>query len=193
MRLRALVTIGVLATLIGCQPNTGDHPVPSVTQIGSDLNCSGGDHGFEDALAGWGFCYPGTWRFTEKSQASDSPPGGDLTFDIVDVPCTSQPPASGAQPVCSPGAGLFAFMIISTYQRGNAASLEAWSQTNLGAMPAAEPISWGNALEALKLADGRRLALTPHQVVIMALHAGSTNLDLESAMSTRLVTWKFTY
>ena len=100
----------------GCQVTSSGHPVPSVTQIGADLNCASGDHGFEDALAGWGFCYPGTWRFTERSQASQSPPGGDLTFDITDVPCTALPTGTpgGAQAVCSPGAGLFAFMIIST-------------------------------------------------------------------------------
>jgi hypothetical protein len=187
---QVLAALGILAALTGCQ-TTGNHPVPSVTQLGSDLSCTGGDHAFEDALAGWGFCYPGTWRFTERSQASVSPPGGDVTFDVTDVPCSTS--GASAQPVCSPGAGLFAFMIISTYQRGDAVNLAGWDQTNLGSLPPAETITWGNAVEALKLADGRRIALTPHQVVILSLHAGAANLDLEAAMSTRLATWKFTF
>jgi hypothetical protein len=51
-----------------CQRGPINQPVPSVAQIGADLNCVSGDHGFEDAAAGWGFCYPGTWKYIEKSQ-----------------------------------------------------------------------------------------------------------------------------
>jgi hypothetical protein len=187
--------------------------VPSVAQIGKDLKCDSGDHGFEDIQAGWGFCYPGTWKYIERSQASATPPGLDLTFDITDIPCASPPPGSNAsaRPVCSPNAGLFAFMIISTYERGSSPSLAAWIKDNLTqqptpspsptASPAAtpspaaipQPIRWGNSTEAAVLPDGRRIALTPHHIVILDMHSGEGHLDLESPMSTRLGTWKFLY
>jgi len=169
--------------------------VPTVVQIGSDLNCANGDHGFEDLQVGWGFCYPATWRYQEKSQssASPSPVELDLTFDITDIPCTSPAAGSSEAPVCSPDAGLFAFMIISTYQRGEAADLASWEQANLHLGTPGQPIAWGNSVEAQRLGDGRRIALTPHQVVIMDLHSGFGNLDLEAAMSARLDTWKFNY
>jgi hypothetical protein len=104
-------------------------------------------------------------------------------------------------------------MIISTYERGASTDLASWIAANLNppspspssspSNPASpspssppspsslESISWGNAVEAGRLPDGRRIALTPHHVVIMDLHSGL--LDLESAMSTRLNTWKFSY
>jgi hypothetical protein len=104
-------------------------------------------------------------------------------------------------------------MIISTYERGTSSDLVSWITANLNPpspspsgspltspstspSPSASPsslerISWGNALEAGRLPDGRRIALTPHHVVIMDLHSGL--LDLESAMSARLATWKFTF
>jgi len=187
--LAALVTLGALA---GCQAGPTSRPVPSVAQIGGELKCESGDHPFSDPQTGWGFCYPATWRYNERAQASQSPPGLDLTFDITDVPCTN-PTGASARPVCSPNAGLFAFMIISTYQRGRSSSIADWAAANPALAQRGEPISWGNAVEAVKLADGRRLALTPHYVVIMSLHSGQGNLDLEAQMSTRLNTWKFTY
>ena len=191
---RTLKLIAVLAVFAfaGCQPASTNRPVPSVAQIGSGLKCASGDHGFADFQAGWGFCYPGTWKYNERSQGSLVPPGLDLTFDITDVPCTAPSGASG-QPVCSPDAGLFAFMIISTYERGNATSLAGWELANLPQVPASQPISWGNATDAARLADGRRIALTPHHVVILDLHSGQGHLDLESQMSSRLNTWVFSY
>jgi hypothetical protein len=179
----------VLATA-GCQPGSGNHPVPSVPQIGADLNCKNGDHGLEDQQAGWGFCYPGSWRYIERSQASESPPGLDLTFDITDFSCASPVPGGGA-PACSPNAGLFAFMVVSTYERGSSTSLASWMQSNLTNPPSNAPITWGNSVEAVKLADGRRIALTAHHVVIMDLRQGPLNLEAE--MSSRLATWKFSF
>ena len=41
--------------------------------------------------------------------------------------------------------------------------------------------------------DGRRIALTPHQVVILDLRSGQGLLNLEAEMSKRLSTWKFAY
>jgi len=55
------------------------------------------------------------------------------------------------------------------------------------------PINWGNSTEAALLPDGRRIALTSHQVVIMDLRSGQGLLDLEAAMSKRLTTWRFVY
>jgi len=213
---RRILAIALFA-LVACQPGTNTHPVPSVVQIGADLHCTGGDHGFEDTQVGWGFCYPATWKYNERAQ-SISPTELDLTFDITDIPCASPSPVAGKaspRPVCSPGAGLFAFMIISTYSRGNFANLAAWVQANLtppqpspSPQPSPQvspsplpsptpmtlvPIDWGNSTEAALLPDGRRIALTPHQVVILDLRSGQGLLDLETQMSKRLRTWKFVY
>jgi hypothetical protein len=190
------MALAVTAALTACQAGSSSHPVPSVSTVGSDLNCAHGDQGVEDLEAGWGFCVPDTWRYIERSQGSDSPPGLDLTFDVTDVPCTSAQPTAGGStsPVCSPNAGLFAFMIISTYERGTASSLDAWEQANLNsAAVGSQSITWGNSLEAQQFADGRRIAFTPHHVVILALHSGVGNLNLEAEISKRLDTWKFTY
>ena len=186
---KMLAAVVVAFTMAGCQP-TSPHPVPSVPQIGGDLKCSQGDHGYEDPQAGWGFCYPGSWRYTERSQGSQSPPGLDLTFDITNVPTTptSCPSSSGTQTDC---AGLFAFMIISTYERGGATDLSGWVATNMKPTSDLQEISWGNSQEAVRLPDGRRLALTPHHVVLLDLHSGL--LDLETEMSARLSTWKFSF
>lgn len=190
---KTLAAFVVFVALAGCQPGSATRPVPSVAQIGADLKCANGDHGFEDFQAGWGFCYPGTWKYQERSQGIQSPPGLDLTFDITDIPCTSAPGASAA-PVCSPDAGLFAFMIISTYDRGNAPNLAAWENAYMTPPPASQTvITWGDAVEASKLADGRRIALTKHHIVIMDLHSGQGHLDLEAQMSSRLDTWKFSF
>ncbi len=214
------MTFALLAlVLVACQPGTNTHPVPSVVQIGADLHCRGGDHGFEDTQVGWGFCYPATWKYNERAQ-SVSANELDLTFDITDIPCASPSPVAGnasPRPVCSPGAGLFAFMIVSTYSRGNSANLAAWVQTNLTpaqptpspqASPPSQvspsplpspsplvllPIVWGNSTEAALMPDGRRIALTPHQVVILDLRSGQGLLNLEAEMSKRLRTWKFVY
>jgi len=221
MTTRQRFTVALLAlALAGCQPGPNSHPVPSVAQIGSDLNCSGGDHGFSDSQAGWGFCYPKFWRYNERAQASANPPGLDLTLNITvcassdaQLPCSK--PAVGVSPPAD--VGRFAFMIISTYERGDSPSLAAWIQTNLNpqptptsspsASPAATPsaspspspppilvpIQWGNSTEAAMMADGKRIALTQHHVVILELRSGLDLLDLETPMSARLGTWKFVY
>jgi hypothetical protein len=195
---RVLAVIAVALALAGCQTGSGGHPVPSVAQIGADLNCSQGDHAFEDQQAGWGFCYPESWRYLERSQAIDSPPGLDLTFDITYVPAVKGPcltptaqPTGSPSPAASPCAGDFANMIISTYERGSSADLSSWLHANLAKVTTSDSITWGNATEAVKLTDGRRVALTPHHVVVMDLHVGLLNLETE--MSARLSTWKFSF
>jgi hypothetical protein len=208
-RMRFLSVPLLAIVLAACQFGPQDtRPVPSVRQIGSDLKCPSGDHGYEDPV-GWGFCYPGTWQYILKSQSSTAPiPELDLVFDITDLPCGAAGKGTPQPPCASPVT--FGVIIVSTYARNNAPNLAAWIQSNLnpssspspsaGSSPSASPspspsptiqeISWGNAQEAGQLPDGRRIALTPQQVVILTLHPG--NLDLESAMSTRLNTWKFT-
>jgi len=83
-------------------------------------------------------------------------------------------------------------MIISTYERGSAANLAAWEQANLKTVPTSQSITWGDAVEAAKLSDGRRIALTQHHIVILDLSRNGL-LDLEQQMSARLNTWKFSY
>ena len=123
------------------------------------------------------------------------------SFDITNIPCAQASAAPGAPstaPVCSPNAGLFAFMIISTYQRGASATLTGWVDTNgkdvsMAPDTVLSPIQWGDSSEAYKMDDGRRIALTPHHVVILKLSSGVGLLDLEAEMSARLATWKFTF
>ena len=221
MTTRQKLTLALLAlALAGCQTGPNTHPVPSVAQIGSDLNCTGGDHGFADSQAGWGFCYPKFWRYTERAQANTSGTQLDLTLNITvcassdaQLPCSR--PAAGVAP--PPDVGRFAFMIISTYERGDSPTIASWIQTNLNPQPtptaspsaaaSAEPspspsptppaplqaIQWGNATEAAVMVDGKRIALTPHHVVILELRSGLDLLDLETPMSARLSTWKFAY
>jgi len=178
-----VVAVAVLS-LAGCQPGSNPHPVPSVPQIGGDLKCSQGDHGYTDAQLGWGFCYPSTWKYIERSQAVDSPRGIDLTFDIT---CLSQ--CKTATPSATPANNLFGFMIVSTYERAGASDLAGWMQANLKPVPEVDAIVWGNAVEADRLPDGRRIALTPHFVVVLDVRSGP--LDLEAEMASRLGTWKF--
>ena len=82
-------------------------------------------------------------------------------------------------------------MIISTYDRAGASNLNSWLVAKLPRSARGDPVDWGNALEATKLADGRLAALTPHDVVILDVHPSL--LDLDGEMSSRLATWKFTY
>lgn len=200
VRLLAIPLLPIL--LAACQigsPN--NRATPSVSQIGSDLKCSGTDHAFEDNQGGWGFCYPGTWKYNLHSQSIVNPPELDLVFDITDVPCVipSTPAGQTPRPICSPNAGLFGLMLVYTYERGGSSSLADWMHANPGVASSArssqtaggDPISWGNAREALKLGDGRRMALTATHVVVLELRSGAGNLDLEAAMSQRLGTWKF--
>lgn len=200
--MRFLAIFPLLAVVLAaCQIGTPQpRPVPSVRQIGSDLKCQSGDHGYEDQV-GWGFCYPGTWQYTLKSQSNDVPvPELDLIFDITNVPtvngtplpaCPSDAPSPlpGATPRCDPHAGEFGVIIVSTYSRANQPDLASWVQAALSPAPTLTPMTWGNAVEAGLLSDGRRIALTPQQVVILTLHPG--NLDLEGAIAPRLDTWKF--
>lgn len=199
-RLILFVLVAVLAG--ACQQQATPHPVPSVAQIGEDLVCSSTEHAFEDAQAGWGFCYPESWRYNERAQGDTNPTRLDLTFDVTDtkpgcpancLSCVEPTPVPGGAtpPTCTLTSGLFGFMIISTYERLGAKDLVTWMQNTLPSVPARQAIVWGDASEADLLADGRRIALTQQHVVIMELRSGQGQLNLESAMSSRLGTWKF--
>src|SRR5260221_787090 len=221
-RLRKL-TIPLLAVLLAaCQFAQDTRPTPSVNQIGADLKCQTGDHGYADPV-GWGFCYPEHWKYNLRAQPSVDArrlQELDITFDVTDVPCvfpsptradpsprascdpdvlclTPSPSPGGPtpSPVCTPQVGLFGYMIVSTYQRSGSPNLASWLQDDLklAATATVTPIAWGNAVEAVRLDDGRRGALTATQIVVLELHSGVGNLDLEAAMGSRLATWKFYY
>jgi hypothetical protein len=191
---KILAAAALVLLLASCQIGSSPRAVPTVPQIGSDLKCSGGDHGYTDQQLGWGFCYPSSWRYQEKIQATDSPSGVDLTFEITCLSdCKPQcpTPASGTPASCPAETGLFGFMIISTDDRAGAADLGTWLAAKLPHATRGDPLDWGNALEATRLGDGRLAALTPHNVVILDVHPSL--LDLDGEMSSRLGTWKFTY
>lgn len=180
MRKSAALLFALVLPLVGCQsgsPRAAGTPSPALS-----LRCASGDNGVQEAVLGWGFCYPAAWHAIERQQKTDSPKGVDATFDITDY-------QSGAD------LGKFGYMIISTDDRAGAPDLKTWVAANIGSGVQLQTISWGNALEAAQETngDGRRFALTPHQVVVLELRSGAGNLDLETAMSARLDTWKFIY
>ena len=76
---------------------------------------------------------------------------------------------------------------------GSSTSLADWVQANLHPPLTMTSITWGNADEAAQLSDNRRIALTPHHVVVLDLRSGQGHLDLEAQMSARLSTWNFSY
>jgi hypothetical protein len=173
---RALFTVLTIVLLSGCTANS---PTPSRSSgtpapAGAGLRCQGDDHGLDIAQLGWGFCYPSTWRFREREVGTTAPTGVDTTLDIV-----------GAQ-------GFFAFMIIGSYERSNAASLKDWLSTNEPDDQDTTPIQWGNAEEAVQVTGQlKRYAMTPNRVYLLSEREGAGNLDLEAEMSKRLSTWMF--
>jgi hypothetical protein len=188
----------LLFLLNACTRGPVTHPAPSVAQIGSDLNCTSGDHGFEDGQAGWGFCYPATWQYLERvaNPIDAGPTHLDILLSFTKVTCLSgTPDPASPKPVCSPGTGAFGLVVVSTYDSGSATDLTSWIAANLKPVPTGQgqSIQWGDATQASQLADGRRIALTAHHVVILELRAAKDGLDLEAQLSTRLSTWKFLY
>ena len=194
-KLQALIWAAALAAVCACDGGAGERvPHPSVSTVQTGIRCDSGDHGYNDAQLGWAFCYPGTWRFSQRFQQSDKPPGTDATFDIVNEPPCAAPSPAGARPSCPPEEGLFGFMIVGTYQRGGSPTLDDWLKAEVPRDAAADPIEWGNALEAMHVkGTTRRYAMTQHQVVLLDLRSGAGNLDLDLAMSKRLSSWKFSF
>ena len=88
--------------------------------------------------------------------------------------------------------GLFGFMIIGSYDRGDSQSLKAWLADNEPDDTDTTPIQWGNATEAVAVnGQLKRYALSPHRVYLMSIREGAGNLDLDGAMSQRLQYWVF--
>ena len=181
-----LTALAAVALAAACSPGGRQQSTPPPAGPAIKVDCAQGDRSVVEAALGWAFCYPGTWRYNERLQGTDAPKGVDATFDITDF-------------VQGPDSGKFGFMIVSTDERGQAASLAGWVAANEGAGVKLKPISWGNAVEAAQEVGGddpstaRFFALTQHQVIVMELRSGQGNLDLDTAMSSRLQTWKFVY
>ena len=166
-----------------CQQSSSGTPPP--TSRPAEVQCAKGDAAEVNDALGWAFCVPSTWRALggPKTQRTDAPKGVDTVYDITDF-------APG------PNNGLFGVMIISTDDRGSTASLQDWVDQNIGKGLNLQSVQWGNAQAALQEVGGphpRWFALTPHHVVVLELHSGQGNLDLNAVMAPRLSTWKFTY
>lgn len=182
MRTLLVGAIGVLL-LSACETAAAPAPQPSVGVVGSTIRCSGVDHAIDDPQLGWGFCYPGSWRFRERAQQLDAPTGVDTTFDIVD-----------ASPRGSSNSGKTGFMILGTYELGPSSTLQDWLDRYVDKGLESTPIEWGNARESvLVAASGRRYARTPHHVIVLEIRGGGDNLDVEGEMAQRLKTWKFVF
>ncbi len=181
---RRLLVAAAVLILTACQANSvSPAPVGSAPPAGGRIQCPSGDHGLDEVELGWGFCYPGTWKYRERLQNTARPRGVDATFDIVN--------ATGAP---GPTDGLFGFMIIGTYEKGDSADLEAWAKANLGDSLDLSPITWGNAKAAYAVGlTHQRIALTAHHVVVMDVREGQGNLALDDAMAQRLATWRFDF
>jgi hypothetical protein len=195
LQLRVAVAIFLVIATAACQPGGGrPNGRPTVTNVQAGLHCGSGDHGYNDPQFGWGFCYPGTWRFSERLQASQKPIGTDSAFNVVNAPPCASPAQRGGEPQCPPDAGLFAFMVVGTYERGTSTDLADWLSAEEPADTDTEAITWGNASEAVQVkGTTRRYALTQHQVVLLDLRSGAGNLDLEAEMSKRLASWNFSF
>lgn len=187
---RHLLAAALVLAATACQgPLASPAPSPTVNSAAGAIKCPAGDHGLDEVELGWGFCYPGTWRYRERLQDSTQPAGVDATFDIVNDLGT---PAPG-QPQ-SPENGLFGFMIIGTYEKGGASTLTDWAAANLGDGLTLTPITWGNSQQAYLVEPlHERIAFTKHHVVVMEVHEGQGNLALDDAMAKRLATWRFDF
>ncbi len=167
-----------MIVLIACTPNSGAptrSAAPSLPPGASGLHCGAQDHGLNLQQLGWGFCYPADWRYIEREVGTTSPHGVDTTLDIQRA-----------------SDGLFGFMIIGSYDRGDSTSLKAWLAANEPDDTDTTPIQWGNSTEAVAVnGQLKRYALSPHRVYLMNIREGAGNLDLDAAMSQRLQYWVF--
>ncbi len=169
--------LALLLLLASCTPNSTAHPAtsPSVTRSGGVRACSGDDVELDVLSLGWGFCHPKGWSIVQRDIPTSAPHGVDTTLDVV---------ASD---------GYFGFIIVGSYQRGDSASLKDWLAANVpGDNAPSQPISWGNAKEAVSVpSELKRYAMTDHRVYALTLREGAGNLDLEAAMAPRLGSWFF--
>src|SRR5438477_11482075 len=91
---KLIAALCMALALAGCQFGSSPRAVPSVAQLGTDLNCPKTVHAFEDPQAGWGFCYPADWRYLERSQSIASPAGLGRAFNIMYLHPTPMPVAN---------------------------------------------------------------------------------------------------
>ncbi len=170
-----VATLIVLTACTGNSNSPSSSPPPSLAPAGQGVHCATGDHGLNLQQLGWSFCYPADWKYIEREVGTTSPKGVDTTLDII-----------GSQD------GLFGFMIIGSYDRGNSVSLKDWLAANEPDDTDTVPITWGNSREAVAVnGQLKRYALTPHRVYLMNIREGAGNLDLDAAMSKRLQYWVF--
>lgn len=175
---RALLPGLVVSAVIlsACSPNSmpasTKPPASSTRQPVS--RCAGDDVELDVLTLGWAFCHPKGWSIVQRSIATSNPQGVDTTLDVV------------------AGDGFFGFMIVGSYQRGNAASLNDWLAANAPDDTQVEPIAWANASQAVSVKGQlKRYAMTSHRVYALTLREGAGNLDLEAAMQPRLSSWSF--
>jgi hypothetical protein len=171
----AACLLALLLVLAGCSPNsTSPKPTPSASGLNEGLRCSGDDVPLNVVTLGWGFCHPKGWSIVQRSISTSAPVGVDTTLDVV---------ASD---------GFFGFMIVGSYERGGAADLKAWLASNAPGDTDVQPITWGNAAEAVQVnGQLKRYALTGHRVYALTEREGAGNLDVDAAMQPRLSTWSF--
>lgn len=174
LRLPSLLLL--LLLLAACVPNStsgSPHGAPSSSAVGSG-RCADGDVELDVLSLGWAFCHPKDWSIVQRNIPTQAPPGVDTTLDVV------------------AGDGFFGFIIVGSYERGSAASLQDWLAANEPGDTKVSPITWGNAREAAEV-DGqlKRYALTDHRVYALTLREGAGNLDLDAALKPRLSTWSF--
>jgi hypothetical protein len=173
--LLAIVTIVLLGACTSNSPKSASSAA-TPPAAGAGLRCLADDHGLNVVQLGWGFCYPATWKFREREVSSTAPTGVDTTLDIV-----------GDQ-------GFFGFMIIGSYDRNGAASLNAWLAANAPDDQDATAITWGNAKEAVQVTGQlKRYAMTGGRVYLLNEREGAGNLDLDAEMSKRLANWSFSF
>jgi hypothetical protein len=167
-----------LILLIGCSINSGapsSSTPPTLQPANAGLHCQAADHGLNLQQLGWSFCYPSDWKYIEREVGTTAPHGVDTTLDIT-----------GSKD------GLFGFLIIGSYDRGNAVSLKDWLAANAPDDADTAPIQWGNSTEAAAVnGQLKRYALSPHRVYLMNIREGAGNLDLDAAMKQRLQYWIF--
>jgi hypothetical protein len=163
--------------LSACSPNstpTSTRPPASSSPQQQASRCAGDDVELDVLTLGWAFCHPKGWSIVQRSIATSTPAGVDTTLDVV-----------GSD-------GFFGFMIVGSYQRGNAATLKDWLATNEPDDTQVDPITWANATEAVSVRGQlKRYAMTGRRVYALTLREGAGNLDLDAAMQPRLATWSF--
>lgn len=174
-RLPAAASALVLLLLLnGCAlDSNAPAPRPSASAEAA-FRCPGDDVPVNVLSLGWAFCRPKGWSIVQRSIPTSAPVGVDTTLDVV---------ASD---------GFFGFMIIGSYQRGDAPDLKSWLSANEPTDTDVQPITWANAREAVAVnGQLKRYALTDHRVYALTEREGAGNLDLDSAMQPRLATWAF--